>query len=334
MDTPGTVIGATPNLESRWSKSTAKESSPMKPKNFLQRAALGVVALAVVAIVAAFSAMRPSDSATQAAQPKAAPVRGAYFGNLHIHTSWSNDAYNMDVRSTPDDSYLYGKGEPVRIQSGAMVQLERPLDFMGVTEHAEYQGIMARLQNPNNPLYNNPYAIKLRSKDSDVRTKATMDIMATVFSGKAIPEFVDKKLMGEIWQDLVKVANRHNKPGKFTALVATEWSSNGPKGVQNLHRNTIFRGDKGTDLPFTTFDSVKPEDLWTFLENARKQGFQVLAIPHNPNLSDGVMFRPENSEGQPFDKAYAERRILNEPLVEIKQTKGSIRNSSAAFSGR
>jgi len=295
----------------------------MRSTNYLRKASLTVVSLALVAIVARVAAIKPWSSGTEAAQPKPAPVRGAYFGNLHVHTGWSNDAYNMNVRATPDDAYFYAKGEAIRIQNGALVKMDRPLDFMAVTEHAEYVGIMTRLQNPKNPLYNHPLAKDLRSKDNDVRVKATLAIMNTVMTGKPIPEFVDKKLAGEIWQDIVKVANRHNKPGKFTALIGIEWSSNGPSGHQNLHRNLIFRGDTGPDSTFSTFDSIKPEDLWTYLENIRKQGFQVLAIPHNSNMSEGLMFAPRYSDGQPLDKAYAERRILNEPLVEIKQTKGA-----------
>jgi len=282
-----------------------------------------VLSLALVAIVAAIATIKPWDSGTQAAQPKPAPVLNAYFGNLHVHTSWSNDAYNLSVRATPDDAYLYAKGEGVRLLTGELVKLEKPLDFMAVTEHAEYVGIMIRLQNPKSPLFNNPIAKELRSKDSEVQLKATLAIMNSVMTGKPIPEFLDKKIVAEIWQDIVKVANKHNKPGKFTALIGIEWSSNGPKGYQNLHRNIIFRGDKGPELPFTTFDSVKPEDLWTYLENTRKEGFQLLAIPHNPNISGGLMFSPHYSDGQPIDKAYAERRILNEPLVEIKQNKGA-----------
>ncbi len=291
--------------------------------SYLRKASVGLVALALVVFVAAFSYMRSSDSATQAAQPKAAPVRGAYFGDLHVHTSWSNDAYNIGVRATPDDAYSFAKGEGIRLHTGVLVKLEKPLDFMAVTEHGEYQGIMTRLQNPKNPLYNHPFAKDLRSKDSEVRTRAAIGIMNTVMAGKPVPEFVDKKTVGAIWQDVVKAANRHNKPGKFTALIGVEWSSNGPKGYQNLHRCIIFRGDKATDLPFTTFDSLKPEDLWTFMETARKLGLQVLAIPHNPNMSEGLMFAAQYSDGQPIDKAWAERRLLNEPIVELKQTKGT-----------
>jgi len=295
----------------------------MKPKDHLQRAGLGVVSLAMVAVAAWAAESNWFNSASKAAQPKAAPVRNAYFGDLHVHTGWSNDAYQMSVRTTPDDAYLFAKGEGIRLHNDAMVKLIKPLDFMGVTEHAEYMGIMAGLQDPKSPLYNHPLAVDQRSKDIDVRGKAMLAIMGSVMKGQPIPEFMDKKLVGQIWQDIVKTANKHNQPGKFTAFIGVEWSSCGPKGTANLHRNIIFRGDKATDLPFTTFDSVKPEDLWTFLESARSQGFQVLAIPHNPNMSDGLMFRPQYSDGQPIDKAYAERRMLNEPLVEIKQIKGT-----------
>jgi hypothetical protein len=257
------------------------------------------------------------DSGTGAAleekPSEGTPHRNVYFGDLHVHTSWSSDAYNLGVRTTPDDAYRYAKGEAVRLHTGEAVQLIKPLDFMGVTEHAEYQGVMSRLQDPKNPLYNHKFAKDLRSEDAQVRSKAAFAVMNTVMQGKPIPEFVDKKVVGEIWQDIVETANSHYQPGKFTAFIAAEWSSNGPKGYQNLHRNIIFRGDKATDVPYTTFDSVNPEDLWTFLESAREQGFQLLAIPHNPNMSDGLMFRPRYSDGRPLD----------EPLVEIRQVKGA-----------
>jgi hypothetical protein len=300
----------------------------MKTATQLSRTGLGLVSLTILALVAFVAARNATHSGSAPAEKgekpaQGAPVRNAYFGDLHVHTVWSNDAYNTGVRTTPDDAYHYAKGEGIRLHNDEMVKLIKPLDFMGVTEHAEYQGIMSRLQDPKSPLYNHPLAKELRSKDSEVRLKAMMAIMATVFSGKPIPEFADKKVGAEIWQEIVKTANKHNQPGKFTAFVAVEWSSNGPKGYQNLHRNIIFRGDKATDLPFTTFDSIKPEDLWTYLENARKQGFEVLAIPHNPNMSEGMMFRPQYSDGQPIDRAYVQRRTQNEPLVEIKQIKGT-----------
>jgi len=294
----------------------------MKPTSHLPRVCLAVVSVAFVAIVAAMATRTLPDSGTPPA--KATPVRNAYLGNLHVHTSWSNDGYNLGVRATPEDAYLFAQGEEIRLNlTGEMVKLNKALDFMGVTEHAEYQGIMSKLTDPKSPLFNCSFAKELRSDDNAVRTKAVTAIMNTVMTGKPIPEFVDKKMVAEVWHDIIKMANKHNKPGKFTAFIGIEWSSNGPKGYQNLHRNTIYRGDKAVAECFTTFDSLKPEDLWTFNEKARKLGFQLLAIPHNPNYSDGLMFLPEYSDGRPMDRAYAERRMVNEPLVEIMQCKGA-----------
>ena len=305
----------------------------MKPTSHLQRASLAVACVAIVAVVAVVGANRPTSE--QKPEPaKAAPVRNAYFGDLHIHTGWSNDAYNIGTRATPDDAYLYAKGEGDPTPNGEMVKLIKPLDFMGVTEHAEYQGIMGRLQDPKSPLYNHPFAKDLRSKDSNVRTKATIAIMNTVMKGKPIPEFVDKKVVGEIWQDIVKTANKHYQPGKFTAFIGTEWSSNGPNGTQNMHRNIIFRGDKATDVPFTTFDSVKPEDLWTFQEGARKQGFAVARHSPQPeherraDVPAPVLRRPTDRQAL-CRTPHAQRAAGRDQAGQ-----GSIRNAPAPFSGR
>ncbi len=299
----------------------------MRPATHRQKASLALISVAVTAIVGILGAQNLFHSGPAAAdggpqgQP---PVRHAYFGNLHVHTSWSNDGYNLGVRATPDDAYLFAEGEAIRLNlTGELVKLNKPLDFMGVTEHAEYQGIMSKLTDPKSPLFNTSFAKQLRSEDNTVRVNAVTAIMNTVMTGKPIPEFVDKKMVAQVWKDIIKTANKHNKPGKFTAFIGIEWSSNGPKGYQNLHRNTIYRGDTAVDECFTTFDSLKPEDLWTFNEKARKQGFQLLAIPHNPNYSGGLMFLPEYSDGRPMDRTYAERRMENEPLVEIMQCKGA-----------
>ena len=148
----------------------------MKPTTNRQKACLAIVSATILAIVALVGADRSTPD-EKAKEPKAAPVRNVYFGDLHVHTGWSNDAYNGGTRSTPDDAYLYAKGEGIRLPNGEMVKLIKPLDFMGVTEHAEYQGIMSKLQDPKSPLYNHPFAKDLRSKDSEVRTKAAIAII-------------------------------------------------------------------------------------------------------------------------------------------------------------
>jgi hypothetical protein len=202
----------------------------MRPTRLRQRAGLALVSVVVTATAAILAAQNhfnsgqipAADAAPQDQPAKGNPLRKAYFGDLHVHTSWSNDAYNLMVRTTPDDAYLFAKGEAIRLHTGEMVKLAKPLDFMGVTEHAEYQGIMARLQDPESPLFNHPLAKELRSEDSEVRLKAMFAILNTVMKGKPIPEFVDKKVSGEIWQDIVKTANKYYQPGKFTAFIGVE----------------------------------------------------------------------------------------------------------------
>jgi len=123
------------------------------------------------------------------------------------------------------------------------------------------------------------------------------------------------------WKRHVDTANKYNKPGKFTTLIAFEWTS--IPNSQNLHRNVFFRGDTGPEAPYSSFDSVDPEDLWTYLEIQREAGRETFAIPHNGNVSNGLMYAPTNYRGDPIDARYARRRALNEPLTEIIQTKGS-----------
>ena len=123
------------------------------------------------------------------------------------------------------------------------------------------------------------------------------------------------------WNVEVKAANANYQPGKFTTFVAYEWTSSPGQGI-HMHRNVIFNSDHAPN-PFTAVDSNKPEDLWKYLASVRRQGIDVLAIPHNSNLSDGRDFDWNMSDGRPIDEAYALTRALNEPLVEIAQTKGS-----------
>lgn len=122
------------------------------------------------------------------------------------------------------------------------------------------------------------------------------------------------------WRKHVETANKYNRPGKFTTLIVFEYTL--IPNSQNMHRNVFFRDDKGPVVPFSSFDSDRPEDLWTYIENQRASGHEAFAIPHNANLSNGPMFAPRNSEGQPIDARYAKRRALNEPVTEIIQVKG------------
>jgi hypothetical protein len=246
--------------------------------------------------------------------------RRAYFGELHMHTKWSFDAYMFATRATPDDAYEFAKGRPLKHPLGETFQLSRPLDFMAVTDHALYLGVMAKMSDKTHPLSKLPVAAKINSPDPDVAASAFGDIIRAARRGRPIMGLEDPEIRRETWDKIIASANRHYEPGKFTTFIGYEWTST-PNG-QNLHRNIIFRGDTAP-VPFGRSDSDRPEDLWTWMDEIRKVGHEALAIPHNSNLSDGRMFEQEDSWDNAFTADYAAKRVRNEPLVEVTQVKGT-----------
>ena len=195
-----------------------------------------------------------------------------------------------------------------------------------VTDHSEYMGVLPKTQDPENKvLYETDVAKLLRSDDPEDREKGLITIVGSLTGSlDRIPEFVQPEVSKSVWQEIVQIADENYEPGKFTTFPAYEWTSQGPKGTQNLHRNIIFRSsDAVPELPSSSFDSVQPEDLWDFMDGLREQGVTLLAIPHNPNLSDGLMFPMVDSESKPLSKAYAEQRMRNEPIAEATQIKGT-----------
>ncbi len=257
------------------------------------------------------------------------PLRDAYYGDLHVHTSWSFDAFTQNTRTTPQDAYDFAKGGTIQHAAGYDIKLRKPLDFYTVTDHSEYMGIMPKFLNPEDPLMSKPIAQEIKGllesgKQEDAFAAFTK-IGGSVVSGKPLPDLGDLEVSSSVWQEIVKIADDNYEPGKFTTFPAYEWTSNGPLGYQNLHRNIIFRSSDGVpDLPFSNFDSSKPEDLWNFMDGLREKGVTLLAIPHNSNLSDGLMFpQAVDSFGKPIDADYAEQRMRNEPIVEATQIKGT-----------
>jgi len=231
----------------------------------------------------------------------------------------SFDAFTLGTRTTPDDAYRYAKGEAIEY-FGTKIQRKAPLDFLAVTDHSEYLGVIRMLADPNGPLAGTTWAAGVTNPDPQVRIKTFQDVVKSLTTGKAIPEFVDETILRSNWQVVIDAAEHHYKPGEFTTLIGYEWTSTPDN--QNLHRNVIFRGAKVPLQPFSSLDSMKPEDLWTYLENTRKSGSEVLAIPHNANVSNGLMYALVDSDGKPIDHAYAQRRMANEPVNEIVQAKG------------
>jgi len=264
-----------------------------------------------------------STSQSPSNRPPANPLRNAYFGDLHLHTGLSFDAYILRTNTRPNDSYAYAKGQPVNYL-GKTEQRKVPLDFLAVTDHAEYLGALPMTADPNSPLSKTEWA-KVNDNDPKISSATFARITGGVLGGKPDPELNNPAYMKSGWQQLIDAAEKNYEPGKFTTFIGFEWTSAPAaehKFPQNLHRCVIFRGNKVPATPFSAFDSLDPEQLWTYLENARKTGDDVIAVPHNGNASNGLMFDTKTLTGKPITRDYAERRIANEPLVEIAQGKG------------
>ena len=254
------------------------------------------------------------------------PLNNVYFGEQHLHTANSPDAFSFGTRNLPDDSYRYCKGEAVKKSTGGeMVQRITPYDWCAVTDHAVFMGMFPLMLDDKNSLSKTPIGKLINAGDKTHDAKkgeqAFEMIFESVSSGGTIPYLMDKKVMRSAWDEQKAAANRHNDPGKFTTLIAFEWTS--VPYNQNLHHNVFFRDDKGPDTVFSSLDSVRREDLWTYQEVQRAMGHENFSIPHNSNLSNSLMFSPRTSSGIPIDKHWAERSQRNSVAVEIAQTKGT-----------
>lgn len=251
------------------------------------------------------------------------PTTLPFFGELHVHSSNSPDAYITGVRSSPEDAYRYAKGQSINHISGVKIKNRAPLDFMAVTDHAEYMGILPALSKANGPLAKTWYGREMLSGDPNRYKIATQKILYSLNGTppRAIEEITTEAITSPIWKSYVELAEKYNEPGVFTTFVGYEWTL--IPNAQNLHRNIIFKGTDVPALPFSAFDSDKPEELWQWMEQARANGSDVLAIPHNSNVSDGTMFALTDSWGNPITDQYAELRMRNEPLVEMSQIKGT-----------
>jgi hypothetical protein len=252
------------------------------------------------------------------------PDRNAYFGQTHVHTSWSFDAYVFGTTVTgPEEAYQFALGQPIKHPGGYTVQLKRPLDFQAVTDHAEYVGAVRLANDPGSELSKLPIAEKLRVRDRDDIQKIYLFLATSILKKEPIKELLDPQVAGNIWKQTVAIADKYYQPGKFTTFAAYEWSST-PNNM-NLHRNLIFKDTKKVpELPFSAIDSTHPEDLWAWMDTQRRAGNELLAISHNANLSDGAMFPLDvDSKGRPIDAAWAQDRTNNEPLAEITQLKGT-----------
>ena len=280
--------------------------------------------------VPAPSAASPSPTASTAAAVPAYPTR-AYFGDTHLHTALSLDAGAAGARLLPADAYRFAKGEEVTGASGQKAKLARPLDFLVVTDHSDQMGLITDLVAGKPDLLKVPEAKHWYELMNSGKGQQAMIEIVTSFAQGKFPKALQYNPgttgYGDTWQGIIKAAEDANQPGHFTAFIGYEWTS--LVTGNNLHRNVIFRdnADRARQVePFTNYPpgSSDPRELWKWMSAYEtKTGGQVLAIAHNGNLSNGMMFPLiESFTGKPIDLEYARTRAQRERIYEVTQIKG------------
>ncbi|MEM9253918.1 MAG: DUF3604 domain-containing protein [Pseudomonadota bacterium] len=277
----------------------------------------------------------PVDNSIVSLRPEANPDRNAYYGDLHVHTAYSFDAYVFGTIATPHDAYRYAQGAPLEHPSGYTVQLQQPMDFFAVTDHAMLMGVVKEAADTSTPMSRYEISEPLHNINAPNNMNSLSLIPRSSAFGTFLPATINGLLDGSIdqdlvyditrraWRDSIVAAEQAYLPGSFTTFAAYEYtSSTDARG--NLHRNVIFRGtERLPAMPFSRFNSQNPEGLWDWMDDLRDQGIEVLAIPHNSNGSNGQMFKVTDWAGNPMDDDYTKQRLRNEPLVEITQVKGT-----------
>jgi hypothetical protein len=256
------------------------------------------------------------------------PERRLYWGDTHLHTSYSPDAFLMQNQSaTPDTAYQYAKGAPViHPLHRARVQIETPLDFLVVSDHAEFMGVVPKILQGDPLVTGTPtgkrYAeMAAAGKAIEVFTELIAQVNGVI---PVNPELNSPTISSAVWGEIMDAADHHNDPGTFTAFMGWEWSST--PGGANLHRVVLMRDGREVGdqfIPYSSLESDQPEDLWKWLDKTSAEvGGQFLAIPHNSNISAGKMFPLQDSAGAVLTPGYAQNRMRWEPLVEMTQIKG------------
>jgi len=282
-----------------------------------------------LAVIGAIAAVHVSDIAAQTGEYSAGIRANAVpnqllWGDTHLHTRLSPDAYvNGTETFTPEMALRFARGETVTSTSGVKAALRVPLDFLVVADHAEFLGLFAAAADRNSGFLQTTLGQRWRHYLEAGDIKA----MFAEYQGMVLgndPDQSTEQVKIDIWRSVCRIADAFNQPGVFSALIGYEWSAT--PDSNNLHRNVIYKdgADRAGQLrPFSATDSIDPEDLWGFLERYEHEtGGEVLAIPHNGNLSNGLMFAPENFDHQPLTEAYARARSRWEPIYEVTQIKG------------
>ncbi len=265
---------------------------------------------------------------TPAAAITGNPQRDVFFGDLHVHTSWSTDAYSGRNRVGPTDAYRFARGEAVALPTGVVTQLDRPLDFVALTDHAEGFGAIASCTDPQNPQYETDACVDMRNPQP-----GNMDYFREAFErGTARPAVRNPRLCADVdvclanarttWQRVQAVANQFDDPGTFTALIGYEFSSLLPE-FGMLHRNVIFRGSEVIPHAVSSNDVAGQADFFRQLDDTCTGDCRVLTIPHNTNYSWGMTFSRTDEDGSAYTPEDIERRVRIDRLVEVTQQKGT-----------
>ena len=275
--------------------------------------------------------------------PKPNKDRNPYYGDLHVHTKYSFDAYVFGITASPDDAYRYAKGDGILHPLGYEMKLREPLDFYSVTDHGFYMGMIQAFADTTTDISKKDFAkpfhdlnrkdnltVESAGERSDLFSSIIGAVIAephpnwhpsmikawlTKNTQQALKSF-DYDIHKSAWADIARSANEHNDPGKFTTFIGYEFTTSTDIEGGNLHRNVIFNSSEASIRPWTRIDSLNPEDLWTWQDSLREKGIDTVSIPHNSNGSNGQMFEMESFLGRAIDQGYSDKRMRNEPLVE------------------
>ncbi len=268
------------------------------------------------------------DAGGMAKMPSYSPYAGrnfptrVFWGDTHVHTDNSLDARGFGVTLGPEEAFRFARGEEVTTSNGMRFKLSRPLDWLVVADHSDGMGAMKEIIAGNPNLLKDPQVRKWNHafrKGGETAFEATMEVINAFSQGKIPAVVLDRTFQQTVWDDYIETAERFNERGRFTAIIGYEWTST--ENGNNLHRNVLYRdgGERARRMvPYTTAESFNPEDLWKWMRRYEEAtGGQLLALAHNGNMSNGIMFPVERNPatGKPLTKGYVKQRIRWEPLT-------------------